>query len=442
MLFFKDNLIKHLLKNSAILLSGNAGAAVIGLVSLALTARSLGAEKFGVLVLITTYILIIDKLINFQSWQAIIKYGADALERKEQNDFRMLIKFGFLIDISASILGFVISSLSVVIVGYLKGWEKGTVLMVVLYSITILSHITGTPTAILRLFDRFKLLAYSGFAAALIKLAGVTVAYVMKADFWAYLLVWGITDIFGSMILVFLALHQLKLRSMAYFYKIKLKGITGKFKGIWGFVWTTNLSDSVRMSTREVDVFLIGVLLNPSSVAIYKIAKQIASIPSQFAVPVQQVIYPAMSKLWHAGEMKTFYSYASKVSFLMGAFGLISILVFWFMGEWLILLVFGEQYLEAFKVIIIFLGAYCVFYYGLTIRPIALIFGLHQKVFYVYLLSAVCFYIAYFPLIHHFKLVGAATSHLLFYLIWFFTMKYLIYRSPKAKNDGGEHAVC
>ncbi|MGH6915911.1 MAG: lipopolysaccharide biosynthesis protein, partial [Geminicoccales bacterium] len=76
-----DSIIRRLLKNLTYLFSGNLAASVLSLAALALTARALGPAQFGILVLIEAYIRLIDRLVRIEPWQALIKYGAEALEQ-------------------------------------------------------------------------------------------------------------------------------------------------------------------------------------------------------------------------------------------------------------------------------------------------------------------------------------------------------------------------
>ena len=154
--WLKDDLLTRLFKNAAVLFGGNMLASLLGFASLALTARALGVERFGFLVLITTYVAIVDNLVNFQSWQAIIKYGADALEQIHEEDFKSLIKIGFLLDATTAVLATILAASGAWFVGQWRGWDEEIVIMAAMYSFTILFHISGTPTAILRLFDKFN----------------------------------------------------------------------------------------------------------------------------------------------------------------------------------------------------------------------------------------------------------------------------------------------
>ena len=84
------------------MLSGHLTAAALGLIALALTARALGPEQLGLLALIEAYARVVDRFIRVEPWQALIKYGADALEGDRPEDFRSLLKFGVLVDIGGA----------------------------------------------------------------------------------------------------------------------------------------------------------------------------------------------------------------------------------------------------------------------------------------------------------------------------------------------------
>ena len=78
--------LNKVLKNAGILLSGNMGANIFGLLSLAIFTHSQGVVVFGYYVLFLTFIEIIDKLFNFQTWQAFIKFATDFQVKNEEHN--------------------------------------------------------------------------------------------------------------------------------------------------------------------------------------------------------------------------------------------------------------------------------------------------------------------------------------------------------------------
>ena len=89
--WFDDGVFRRIFRNTGTLLGGKAVSAVLALASLAVTARGLGPELFGMLVLIHTYTKLIGGLPKFQSWQAVIRYGAAALARGAPGEVQGLI---------------------------------------------------------------------------------------------------------------------------------------------------------------------------------------------------------------------------------------------------------------------------------------------------------------------------------------------------------------
>ncbi|WP_028571098.1 lipopolysaccharide biosynthesis protein [Desulfonatronum lacustre] len=416
--WLQDDLLRRLFKNAAVLFSGNVGASLLGLASLAMTARALGVENFGILVLITTYVGIVDKLVNFQTWQAIIKYGADALEKESDEDFKSLLKFGFLMDCSTAVLGMIIAASAAWFVGHWRGWDQQLVIMATIYSSTILFHIQGTPMAILRLFDKFNKLAYQHVIASAIKLAGVTIAFFVGAGLWSFLIVWAMVDILGKLLLVCMAYNELLLQKHHDFMHATTRNIGRKFSRIWGFVLTTNINSSIRMASREVDIMIIAALLSPAAVGLYKIAKQFSLVLQKTIDPLYQSIFPDLARLYAKGEVKEFVRFGLRSSLLAGLFALSVWFFFIFFGEIVILLIFGEEYLKAVEVMLWYMMAIVVAAAAFPLQPAMLSMGRPHTTLGVHLAATLIYFTALFFLLPSTGLLGAGISYLIYYISW------------------------
>jgi len=421
-LWVQDDLLRRFLKNAAILFSGNIVSSIFGLASMAITARALGVKKFGILVLIVTYVGIVDKLVNFQSWQAIIKYGADLLEENKKEKFKLIIKFGFLLDCTTALLGAMIAASIAWFVGQWMVWNNETVIMTALYSVTIIFNISGTPTAILRLFDKFNKIACRGIIASGIKLFGVLIAFSFEAKIWIFLLVWGVVDILGKMILLYFGYQELVQKEFHNFIQADLKNITKRFKGIWGFVITTNLNSSIRMATRELDVMLIASMLGPTSVGLYKIAKQFSLVIQRTIEPMYQSIFPELAKLISKGAIKDFIRFSVRSSVLAFVFAIGIWLVFYFFGDIVIIMTVGSDYLNAINVMLWYMFAIVLAASAFPLQPAMLSIGLPHITFWVHIISTMVYFSALFFLVKKIGLVGAGISYFIYYFVWSFLM--------------------
>ncbi|MCB2084010.1 MAG: oligosaccharide flippase family protein, partial [Sphingomonadaceae bacterium] len=83
--------MKRLLRNIGWLLSGRAVNAVLSLVYLALATRSLGIEQFGYFALIVALGQTVTGLANFQTWQFVVRWGANGDGAGEATGFAIAL---------------------------------------------------------------------------------------------------------------------------------------------------------------------------------------------------------------------------------------------------------------------------------------------------------------------------------------------------------------
>ena len=122
--------------------------------------KVIGNNDFGILILAQSYMSIMDILINIQSWRSVTLYGQEAMVENNEDNLHAYIKLGCVMDIITAIFCIFVAIFLAPIIGNIFGWSSNQVLFSQIYSITIISHFSGTPTAILRLLDKFKLVEY------------------------------------------------------------------------------------------------------------------------------------------------------------------------------------------------------------------------------------------------------------------------------------------
>lgn len=430
-----DDLFRRLLKNSSQLLGGSIVKSALGFGAVLLAARGLGPEKYGILVLVQAYVTIIDKLVNFQSWQALIKYGADALEEDNPTNFKRLIKFGTFLDAGSAILG----TLVTIGVGYALGvWSvqspQFTWLMMG-YSGVVLFNLIGTPKAILRLFDRFDVAAIQQIVAGGLRLGGVVGAFIIDAPLWGYLLAWLVGEVAGFLLLLVLGWRELRIRGYQGIFGTTLQGITRTYDGLWNYVWTTNLNGSVRMASRRVDTVIIGGVLGPAAVGLYEIAKKFAKILNRLSSPLYQAIYPELAKLWSGQDRKAFIRLIIRSGAMAGAGALLVWGGVFLFGTSLLNWTVGAEYVDAYAVLVWYMMAVAVEVAAFPLQPAMLAMGHPRKTFVVHVVTTVLYFGALGGLLYLFKLPGAGMAYLVYYLTWAAIMVVLEHRILKSNLD-------
>ena len=160
----------RLFRNAATALLGTSGAQAIGLITLSVLVQSLGVTQYAFFVLGQQYMTVVDALVNFQSWQAIIKFGADAKSQRDDERLFADLKLGIIMDVATAIAGTVLGLLALTFVCDLFGWGAEVKLAAFIFSLEIVFHIEGSSIGILRLFDKFQWTAVNSIALAVFKL--------------------------------------------------------------------------------------------------------------------------------------------------------------------------------------------------------------------------------------------------------------------------------
>ena len=97
-------ILRRVVTNAGMLLGGRTVNAVLSLAYMAIAARALGVRELGVLVLIQAFAQFLGDVVKFQSWQTIIHYGAQPLERGEVTAFQRVLRFTLVLDLGSTVL--------------------------------------------------------------------------------------------------------------------------------------------------------------------------------------------------------------------------------------------------------------------------------------------------------------------------------------------------
>lgn len=291
-----DNFWKNLFKNSFWAFFGDASASAITFIISIILIKIIGSESYGILILAQSYMNIMDVIINIQSWRSTIQYGQKALVDGNEKELHSYVKLGCIMDISTAILCFIISILLPNLIGGLLHWSNEMILCSEIFAITIISHFAGTPTAILRLFNKYNLVALSKTLAAIFKITAIVAYYLItkNLNLVSSTIIFMLTDFIGNILLVVFAFYNYsKKYKISDIIKAKMPKDAKSFISytLWG-----TLSEIVDLPVQTIDVFIVSVLGN-ATVAIYKIFKQIIGIISKVTGPIQQSILPQFSEL-------------------------------------------------------------------------------------------------------------------------------------------------
>lgn len=405
--WFHDGSLRRLARHCLELIVGDVAANGLQLLALAVTARALSSELFGVLVLIQTYTSVVEDLVTFQSWKALIKFGAGHVKDGNRARLAEVMKIGLVLDVASAAVATVLAIAGAGAFARWYGWEPERTHLIVISSLGILFTVTGMPTAALRLYERFRLFAVQKSVSAAMKLAGVALAAHLDAGLEGFVLAYLVSAVTGRILLVAFGWRVLARNGLAGFWRVRVTD----WSEITRFSAWTNVITTVSLPIKYFDTLLVGKLVSLEGVAVYKIIKQVTLVMTMVSDSVYQVIYPRMASFLARRELREALGEARRVGALLFAFTATAALLVTLTGPWLIPLVFGAEYARDLLSLNIFMFLRAISCAFVVVHPLFLAFGFVKREVAI-LIAANSLYLAVLWLLgSHLGLLGVVLAY-------------------------------
>ena len=417
-------ILRRVVGNAGLLLGGRTVNAVLGLAAIALAARALGATDLGVLVLIQAFAQFLGEVVEFQSWQTLLQYGTQPLAEGRRDEFQRVLRFSVVLDLSSAVLGIAIGIIGATVFADRLGWSAVGAPAAGVYMLSLVFMVSATPLGLLRLFDRFDVMARQAALISLIRLVGCAVAYVMEAGVEGFLLAWAVGTAGSWLYLAGSALHELRKRDLLTGFSWRGPFSAG-LPGIWRFAWNTNLAATLDVALTHLATLFIGALAGPSQAAFWRIGRQVADAIAKPAKLLTPALYPELARLRAEGRHQAMWRLSRNVGLLAGAVGAVLLVLSALAGPALLAWIMGQAFAPAAAVMTWQVGAAVIGVFALPLEPLLISLGKPGAAAIVRLAIGASFLTALPFLIARFGLIGAgaglvvATGALALGMLWF-----------------------
>jgi len=426
----QESAMRRRLINTGHLITGNAVNSVIGLIAFVVTARALGPADYGVLALTYSYVRAVQQLVSFQSWQPLIKYGAELKHKVDHSDLVSLLKFGLIVDFSAAVLACVTAIAVALVASPLVGISEDALDQVLIYSVALVFQINGLPTAVIRLAGRFRELAYTNLISNAARMVLCAIGLATGAELFYFVLVWAATQILGALILLGITVAELRRQGILVRDVLfaSLRGVNSRFKGLWSFTLGSNAELTIRASAGEFDVLLVGMLADPTSAGLYHIAKRLGRLVLQLGVQVQAVLYPDIARLWAQRAIEALRRTVFQMEILLALFGVAAIIGTAIVIEPLLAWTAGPEFAAAAPLAIVQMVGVALGLSGGPLRSALLAMGKQTTLLKYVTLAAITFQVVAWTTIPFFGAMGANFAHLAMDAVTFASLTILYRR--------------
>ena len=360
----QDKLLRRVVGNSSYLLASNAIGAVLSIV----TAGLLGVRDFGVLGIITSFVVNINRLLSFRMSDVVVKYMGEALARQEKDRAAAVVKAAGLVEMVTSLAAFGILVLLAPLGAKYIAKDPMTTSLFILYGVIILANITTeTSTGVLRVTNHFRSLAFINLLQSILVAGLIVVAAVRGGNLievmWAYLI--------GKVILgigpILTALYWIPRTLGKDWWKASFSHLP-PWKEFFRFAVSTNFSGTINIFARDSEVQWIGFFFGPAVAGSFKVALALIGLIIMPIDPFIATTYPEITRAYATRQWEPLRSLIKRVTLISFAWtGAVAVGLFLvgrqvLFSNWVVfghsLHIYKPEYLPAYPILLVILAGY------------------------------------------------------------------------------------
>ena len=430
--WFQDRHLRSLLKNTSYLAVSKGIAAIGGLVTLAFAGRSLGVVAFGLLILIHSYAQAASGLTKFNSWQVVVRYGGPALRAGDEAGFRRALGFALGLDLATGVAAMAGAMLLLPLIAPAFGLPDALITPTILYCLLLPLMGAGAASGVLRLFDRFDLLAWQGTVTPNLRAVLTLVAWWQDWPLLAFVAIWFVTDLIGDLVTWAMAIRELRRRG-------KLKGIRPSLsaRGLergWPFAVSINLNSSLNTAWGPIARLIVGAVLSPAAAGLYRVASSIADAAQKPTDFLNKAFYPEVMRLDHRDKAP--WRLMVRTMVLSALAALVALALVLVGGEWLLRVAFGEAFVGAYGVMIVLLGVPLLMSVSFPLPAMLHAVGRVNVPLVANMIGAAAYVGLVFPLAERFGLIGAGCAFLAGRMVMTIVMALAVARERRRIKNG------
>jgi O-antigen/teichoic acid export membrane protein len=400
------------LRSAGVLLMGKTTQGVLSIAYMALAARALGVADFGILIILNGLVVAVSEVARFDSWQVVLRYGTKPFEASDQARLHEVLKFTLLLDAIGALIGIAVvlaglaAAMHVFAVPAELQWPARIFSLSVFFLIS-----TGGANGVLRLVDRFDLIAWQTTIAPVIRLAGTLLLFIAGADLEAFLWLWLGATAAGRSVLHVLAWYQLHRRGLLGGFGTNLRTPLASDGAVWRFAFGTSANATLAVVDKHAGMLGVGWLIGPAASGFYRVALNLADLlikPSRaFLIPA---IYPELARLTARDHVEARERMVWRTLLVASGASIAVLAILILFGESIIALVFGPGFGEAYGVMVFLALAGAINICIFPLEPLLVSVGRVRATVVARLISVSIYLVLLYSLVLQIGLTGAGIA--------------------------------
>lgn len=348
-------------------LAGSTGfSAIASLVYVGLTARALGPARFGSFAMVMTYGELITNLGQFQSWKAVIGFGALHQQAADDGRFSRLFGYAASLDLASGVIGSILGILGVLLIGPWLHWTNAEEYAAAWFGTALLLTSGTAPSGVLRLAGRFDVQVYTEALAQITRLAGCVAGWVIGAGVSWFLCVWALAAL---LLVVSQWAAVIALGHRFEFGRRALRRTTSENPGLLSFMLKTNVSGSLNLFCMQCGTLVVGARVGAVEAGGFRLAHRFSLAMMKPVEIAAKALFPELARLVAAGEHATVRRVLIRVSCISAAFASLVVAAAAFWGRGILGLVAGQGFAFAHQFLLLLCVAAAINVAGFAFEP-------------------------------------------------------------------------
>lgn len=350
---FRGGPLGQVWRGAATIISGAFFAGVLGLLVLALSARSLEPALLGLIVLAHANAYVCARFAGFASTEATIRYGADSVETADRAGLSSIFFAGLLLDVIGALAAALLMLVAGTVFALLATSADLALGTSLIFAAALLGRFSGVSTGILRLFGRYDRIAFQQVAVNLVRSALALAGYLLGFGYWFFVVVWAAQYPLETLISLWSALAEMRKRGLAPMRPAALLATLRRVLGLYVFSNVVTAAKSARLA----DIQVIALFLPVPMLAVYRVSRDLSLKMTRLLHPVSFVLLPLLIRSVASGDRRQAHDLFTRSAAAMFAMSLALVSALALLVPTIIEVGFGAAYREAVIPCYIFLAA-------------------------------------------------------------------------------------
>jgi len=406
----RESITRKLFRNASWLFGGKVAAGVFSAIQTVVLARSLGVNQYGLLVLIIAYVDVLNNFFDWRTWETATKYIGDYWAKRETEKTRSMIKLSYVIDIATGIVAFAVAVLTAKLAVSLFIKTTGADSFIYIYSLSLLiSTSNNTSDAILRVFNKFKEIAFVSSVTNFIRLGLIVLVLFKGMGVGTVLFCYIGAAFFGFVARLWFVRSAVVENGLGPWWRSRLSEIRGQWREIAWFLGNTSFVGTLSMANgQHIAPLMLGFFSGKEAVAYYKVARSATKLVIRIVDPFYEAIYPEFVRTVAENVLRDFKRLILDSTKYLAVVLVPITVVFVVFAEPILRLIFGVEYASAAPALRVVALAMLVNQITFWINPAFLALGKPGLRTYVAVVSTVAYVLLLFILVPGHSFVGAA----------------------------------